>query len=41
MKKNGFSVVELMATIGVIAVIAAIGFPAIETLESRKIMKVI
>ena len=36
MKKNGFSVVELMATIGVIAVIAAIGFPAIDNFGEQE-----
>ena len=34
--KNGFSVVELMATIGVIAVIAAIGFPAIDNFGEQE-----
>ena len=36
MKKNGFSIIELMATIGVIAVIAAIGFPAIDNFGEQE-----
>lgn len=36
MKKNGFSVIELMATIGVIATIAAVGFPAIDNFGDQE-----
>ena len=36
MKKNGFSVIELMATIGVIAVIGAVGFPAIDNFGDQE-----
>ena len=36
MKKNGFSVIELMATIGVIATIAAVGFPAIDNFGEQE-----
>ena len=35
-KKNGFSVIELMATIGVIATIAAVGFPAIDNFGEQE-----
>ena len=36
MKKNGFSIIELMATIGIIAVIAAVGFPAIDNFGEQE-----
>ena len=36
MKKNGFSIIELMATIGVIAVIGAVGFPAIDNFGDQE-----
>ncbi len=36
MTKNGFSLVELMATIGLISVIAAVGFPAVDNFGEQE-----
>lgn len=36
MAKNGFSILELMTTIGIIAVIGAVGFPAIDNFGEQE-----
>ena len=36
MKKNGFSLIELLATIGLISVIGAVGFPAIDNFGDQE-----